>query len=225
MSVVSKSTFKFLRDIKKNNNREWFKENKPRYEEANREMKGLLESIGESLSKFDEIEKKKLFRIYRDVRFSKDKTPYSANFRMSLSRAGAYRRGGYYIRIAPGGQSMVGGGFYNPNPADLKLIRNNIAADDKPLRKIINSKKFKSTFGELRGDQVKTAPKGFAKDHPAIDLLRYKSMYVFHTFTDKEVLADTFLKDVTKVYKDIQIFFGYMTDILTHDMDGVPLYG
>lgn len=225
MSKVSKSTFKFLKDIKKNNNREWFKENKSRYDEANNEMKSFLGDVEQSLNKFDEIEKKKLFRIYRDVRFSKDKTPYSTSFRLSLSRAGAYRRGGYFIKIAPKGQTMVGGGFYNPNPADLKLIRSNIAADDKPLRKVLKSKKFKSTFGELMGDQVKSAPKGYSKDHPSIDLLRYKSMYVFHTFSDKEVLADNFLKDLTKVYKDIQPFFAYMTDILTHDMDGVPLYG
>jgi len=225
MAAVSKSTFKFLKDIEKNNNREWFKENKSRYDLANSEMKELLEEIANSLAKFDEIEKKKLFRIYRDVRFSKDKTPYSTNFRMSLGRSGDYKRGGYYIRIAPNGQTMVGGGFYNPESSDLKLIRSHIAADDKPLRKILKSKKFQSTFGELMGDQVKSAPKGYSKDHPAIDLLRYKSMYVFHTFTDKEVLSGNFIKEVTKIYKDIQPFFSYMTEILTHDLDGVPLYG
>lgn len=224
MSIITKSTLGFLKKIKDNNNREWFKANKESYETAQTEMKAFLQEVYDQLNKFDEIEKKKLFRIYRDVRFSKDKTPYSSNFRMSYGRAGAYRRGGYFIKIEPKG-TMVGGGFYNPEPSDIKLIRDQIAADDKPLRKIIKSKKFKGTFGELQGQQLKTAPKGFPKDHPSIDLLRYKSMYVFHSFSDKDVTSPDFVKKVVKVYKDIQPFFDYMTDILTHDLDGVPLYG
>jgi len=223
MTLITKSTFKFLKDLKKNNNRDWFKENKSRYDEANTIAKLFLEKVEKELNKFDEIERKKLFRIYRDVRFSKDKTPYSTDFRMSLARSGAFRRGGYYIRIAPG-ETMIGGGFYNPEPKDLKLIRSHIAADSKPMRKILKSKKFKDTFGILLGQQVKTAPKGYSKDDPNIDLLKYKSMYVFKSFSDKEVLASGFIKDVVKVYKNIQPFFGYMTDILTHDLDGVPLY-
>jgi len=224
MATITKTTFKFLKDIRANNNRDWFKENKDRYDTAQAEIKDFMESVHSDLSKYDEIERKKLFRIYRDVRFSKDKTPYSSNFRMSFGRAGDYRRGGYYLKIEPGA-SFVGGGFYNPEASDLKLIREQIAADDKPLRKILKSKKFKDTFGELQGAQLKTSPKGFDKEHPAIDLLRYKSMYVFHEFSDKEVLSPDFIKKVNKVYKDIQPFFAYMTDVLTHDLDGVPLYG
>jgi len=223
MHIITKSTFSFLKELKKNNNREWFKENKAKYDEANTIAKLFLESVEKELNKFDEIEKKKLFRIYRDVRFSKDKTPYSPDFRMSLARAGVFRRGGYYIRIAPG-ETMIGGGFYNPEPKDIKLIRSHIAADDKPLRKILKSKKFRDTFGVLLGQQVKSAPKGYSKDDPNIDLLKYKSMYVFKSFNDKEVLSSSFLKEITKVYKNIQPFFNYMTDILTHDLDGVPLY-
>lgn len=223
MSQVEKSTFKFLKAIRKNNSREWFHENKSTYTLANDNMKAFLASIEQELNKFDVIEKKKLFRIYRDVRFSKDKTPYNSHFSMSLAREGAFRRGGYFIKLTPRG-SMVGGGFYNPNPKDLKLIRDHIAADDKPLRKIIKSKKFKETFGELMGEQVKSAPRGYDKDHPAIDLLRYKSLYVFKNFNDSEVLDPKFDKEIIKVYKAIQPFFQYMTDILTHDLDGVPLY-
>ena len=225
MATITKTTFKFLKDIRDNNNRDWFKENKERYDIAQIEIKDFMESVYNDLSKFDEIEKKKLFRIYRDVRFSKDKTPYSSNFRLSYGRAGAYRRGGYFIKIEPGGGSFAGGGFYNPESSDIKLIRDQIAADDKPLRKIIKSKKFKDTFRELLGEKLKTAPKGYPKDHPAIDLLRYKSMYVVHSFSDKEVMSPGFSKEVNKVYKNIQPFFAYMTDILTHDLDGVPLYG
>lgn len=224
MSIITKDTFKYMGDLDKNNNREWFKKNKGRYDVAQANAKDFLLSVETELNKFDVIEKKKLFRVYRDVRFSKDKTPYNPDFRMSFTREGAFRRGGYYLRIAKGGGTMVGGGFYNPNAQDLKLIRDHIISDDKPLRKILKSKKFKDTFGQLLGDQVKTAPKGFNKDHPSIDLLRYKSMYVFKEFKDKEVLDKSFIKEVVKVYKNIQPFFEYMTDILTHDLDGVPLY-
>ncbi len=223
MAVIEKSSFKFLKDIRKNNHREWFHANKDAYTNANNNMKAILAELENELNKFDVIEKKKLFRIYRDVRFSKDKTPYNSHFSMSMGREGAFRRGGYYLRITPG-DSMVGGGFYNPNPKDIKLIRDQIAADAKPLRKILASKKFKNTFGELMGAQVKSAPRGYDKDHPEIDLLRYKSMYVFKSYSDKEVTDPKFIKEVIKTWKALQPFFAYMTDILTHDLDGVPLY-
>ena len=223
MAVIEKSSFKFLKDIRKNNHREWFHANKDAYTNANNNMKAILAELENEVNKFDIIEKKKLFRIYRDVRFSKDKTPYNSHFSMSMGREGAFRRGGYYLRITPG-DSMVGGGFYNPNPKDIKLIRDHIAADAKPLRKILASKKFKDNFGELMGAQVKSAPRGYDKDHPEIDLLRYKSMYVFKSYSDKQVTDPKFIKEVIKTWKALQPFFAYMTDILTHDLDGVPLY-
>ena len=224
MSEIHKSSFKFLKDLAKNNNREWFKAQKDKYQEANDNAKMFLAGVEAELNKIDQIEKKKLFRIYRDVRFSKDKTPYNTSFRMSLGREGHFRRGGYFLKVQPGGQSMVGGGFYNPSPSDLKLIRSHIATDSKPLRKISSSKKFKDTFGALMGEKVKTAPKGYDKAHPDIDLLRHKSIYVFREFSDAAVMRPDFIKEVVKTYKNIQPFFAYMTDILTHDLDGVPLY-
>lgn len=224
MPSISTTSFKFLKDLAANNNREWFQEHKERYKVAQAEAKSFLEGVESELNKFDQIEKKKLFRIYRDVRFSKDKTPYNTAFRMSLGRDGHYRRGGYYIQIGPS-VTKVGGGFYNPNPTDLKRLRDNIARDAAPLRKIIRSKTFKSNFGELLGEQLKTAPKGYDKTHPDIDLLRYKSMYVFKSFSDKEAKQDNMIKEIAKTYKAISPFFNYMTEILTHDLDGVPLYG
>ena len=122
------------------------------------------------------------------------------------------------------GVTKVGGGFYNPNAADIKRIRDHISRDAQPLRKILKSKSFKTHFGTLLGEQLKTAPKGFDKKHPDIDLLRYKSMYVFRSFSDKEAKSHEFLKEIVKTYKAIGPYFGYMTEILTHDLDGVPLY-
>jgi len=223
MATITKASFSFLKKLGNNNNREWFHANKEEYKTANENAKEFLEAVETRLNKFDEIEKKKLFRIYRDVRFSKDKTPYNSVFRMSLGRAGSYRRGGYYLQVGPG-KTMVGGGFYSPEPKDLKLIRAQIAADDKPLRKILKSKSFQNNFEVLRGEQVKTAPKGYKKDHPSIDLLRFKSLYVFREFKDSEVVDPSFIKEVAKTYKAIQPYFAYMTDILTHDLDGVPMY-
>jgi len=221
--VIPKTTLKFLKDLSKNNDRDWFAKNKPRYEEAHANMKLVREAIGNEMDKVDHVEKTKLHRIYRDVRFSKNKLPYKNNFGISISRATKLLRGTYYIHLEPG-NSMVGGGFWGPNPADLKLIRQNIAFDDKPLRKILKSAKFKKYFGELEGNKVKTSPKGFDKEHPAIDLLRHKQFYAFRSFTDKEVLDPKFIAEITKSLIAIRPFFNYMSEILTTDLNGVPLY-
>jgi len=221
--MIEKTTLKFLKDIKANNDREWFHANKDYFNAANNNMKAFLESLKDEMNKFDEIEKTKLFRIYRDIRFSKDKTPYKSHFSMSMSRAGNLRRGGYYLRITPG-ETVAVCGFFNPEPKDLKLIRDNIALDDKPLRKVLSLKKIKDLFNGLEGDQVKTSPKGFSKEHPAIDLLRYKQFFLKRHFKDAEVKDKNFMKEVVKTYKAVGPFFNYMTDILTHDLDGVPLY-
>jgi len=224
MESIKKETFKFFKDLSANNNRDWFQENKDRYQAVKINGTAFLDEVEKELNKFDAIEKKKMFRIFRDVRFSKDKTPYNTALRFSLGREGAYRRGGYFIKIGPS-DTMVGGGFYNPEPKDLKLIRSHIAQDATPLRKVLKSKTFKTHFGTLMGDQVKTAPKGFDKTHPDIDLLRYKSMYVFKRFKDSEATDPDFVKEINKTFKAIRPFFDYMTEILTHDLDGVPLYG
>ena len=223
MTQIDKSALKFLKDIAKNNNRDWFTKNKPRYQEAQVNLKAFLADLEKEMNKNDEIEKTKLFRIYRDVRFSKDKTPYNGHFSMSLSRAGKFRRGGYFLKIKPG-ETFLAAGFWNPESSDMKLIRSHIASDAKPLRKIINSKKFKDYFGELEGEQLKSAPRGFDKDHKDLDLLRYKQFIVTKHFKDSEVTSDSFLKEIVKGYKNIRPFFNYMSDILTHDLDGVPLY-
>jgi len=227
MSVtISKSTLQFLKDLAKNNNRPWFTENKDRYVAAHENMIEFAEALIDEMSHHDNLVpmtgKKSLFRIYRDVRFSKDKSPYKSNFAGGLKRATKWLRGGYYYHIEPG-ESFVGGGFWAPNPADLKRVRDEIAADDKPLRKIIADPTFVKTFGTLKGDAVKTAPKGFAKDHPAIDLLRHKQFLVSHSFTEKEVTSPDFLKKLSQSFQNMRPFFDYMSDVLTTDSNGVPI--
>ncbi|MFK7809877.1 MAG: DUF2461 domain-containing protein [Saprospiraceae bacterium] len=222
-TFIPAATLTFLRQLKKNNNREWFQENKNRYDNALVSIKAFRDAYQAEMEKTDEIEDSKIFRIYRDVRFSKDKSPYKGHFRGYLRRASKARRGSYYFNFQPGGNSMIGGGFYNPNSADLKLIRDHIAADDKPLRKIIKNATFKKYFGTLQGEQVKTAPKGFDKEHPAIDLLRYKQFYVFRNFKDKEISDPGFLKEAVKTSKSYRAFFDYMSEILTTNLNGESL--
>jgi len=223
-TVIEKSTIKFLNDLSKNNNRDWFKKNKDRYDAAYSNAKAFMAELQELMQKHDEIEKSKLFRVHRDVRFSKDKTPYNTDLRISFSREGAYRRGGYYLKIGPK-DCFVAAGFWRPEPKDLKLIRTHLAADAKPLRKIVASKKFKDNFGILEGEKVKTAPKGFDKEHPNIDLLRHKSFIVDKKLDKKIISTDSFMKEVNKGFKAVRPYFDYMSDILTHDVNGVPLYG
>lgn len=213
------SVFKFLKKLDKNNNRDWFTENKAIYQDAHEHFKAFMAELKKEMDGYDNIEKMKLFRIYRDVRFSKDKTPYKVSFSAGFQRATKQLRGGYYLHLEPG-QSMVGGGFWKPEPADLKRIREEIAADDAPLRKIIKSSSFKKHWGSMDGDKVKSAPKGYPKDHPSIDLLRHKSFIVSHSFADKEVTSPGFLKEVMKYMKATGPFFNYMSDVLTTDSNG-----
>ena len=186
--TIEPTALQFLRDLKANNNREWFQANKKTYDGIRAEMNLFYQDIMQRLNQHDEIEKLKMFRIYRDVRFSHDKTPYNPHFAGSFSRSGRRLRGGYYLRIRPG-ESFLAGGFWAPNKEDLFRIRKEFELDDQEIREVLSNKEFKKHFGsELKGDEVKTAPKGFNKEHPAIDLIRKKGFVAVREFTDREVL-------------------------------------
>ena len=219
MITIKSELFQFLSQLKVNNNRDWFVKNKPIYTDCNKDAKLFFKTIEDLLKESDDIESHKLMRIYRDVRFSKDKTPYKPRFAGSFKRATENLRGGYYLNIEPG-NSMVGGGFYGPNSEDLLRIRKEFEIDDTEIRAIVNNKVFKNTFGELKGEGVKTAPKGFSKDHPAIDLIRKKQFYVMKEFTDKEVMSPNFHKEVIKTFKVLRPFFDYMSEVLTTNLNG-----
>jgi len=217
--TVSKEVFNFLSDLKKNNNKEWFEEHKPEFKRHQSEVKTFLEAAKDNLNHHDEIEKTKMFRIYRDVRFSKDKTPYKSHFAGFFSRLGAHLRGGYYIHIKPG-ESFLGVGFFAPNKEDLFRIRKELEMEAGEFREVINQEELKSIWGELRGDELKTAPKGFDKEHPDIDLIRKKQFMFVRNFSDKEVLSPSFLDEVDKSYKAIRPYFDLMSDILTTNLNG-----
>ena len=168
--------------------------------------------------------KKSLYRIYRDVRFSKDKSPYKKHWSGGFKRATNLLRGGYYFHIEPDNKSMIAGGFWSPNKEDLLRIREEINMDASELKSIISENKFVAEFGGLKGDQLKTVPKGFPKDHEAIELLRYKQYIVWKNYTDDEVLSKGFSVNVDKTFKAMRPFFDYMSDILTTDSNGTPLF-
>jgi len=221
---IHRSVFDFLNKLKKNNNRDWFNKHKDRYLEELSHIGTFADALLARLNKHDVIEtlsgKKSLYRIYRDTRFSEDKTPYKIRFAGHFTRATKYRRGGYHFNIQPG-NSYISGGFWGPENEDLKRIREEIAFDPAPVKKIINSRSFVSMFETLKGEQLKTAPKGFDSGHEAIDLLRYKQFLLRSPFSDEEVLSPTFLQEADRTYKAMRPFFDYMSEVLTTDANGL----
>ncbi|CAM1333397.1 DUF2461 domain-containing protein [Tenacibaculum aestuariivivum] len=220
---LEKSTLQLLENLQQNNNRDWFAAQKETFTEAQNNVKNFYFKVQENLEKHDEIDKFKLFRIYRDVRFSKDKTPYKTHFGGSFSRKGVALRGGYYLQIQPK-KSFLAGGFWQPNKEDLLRIRKEIAMDASEFRHILNAPQFVKNFGtKFEGDELKSTPRGFDKNHPDIDLLRKKGFVAVRNFTDKQVLSENFLSEVNSSYKALRPFFNLMSDVLTTNLNGESL--
>lgn len=201
---------KFLKELAKRNNRDWFEKNKAKYLQAKQNFEDFLEALHNELLKFDDqlagLNPRKLgFRIYRDVRFSKDKRPYKVNMGAGFSPGGKMiQEPGYYIHIEPG-KSFVAAGLYMPDSTNLAKIRQEIDFNPKNLLKILNDRKFKKYFDGLDDfDRVKTAPKGYPKDHPQIELLKNKSYISSHNFSDSEVKHKNFAKHVADVCRAIK---------------------
>ena len=216
-------TFEFLKQLEKNNNREWFAQHKAEYDSVVKENKTFFNKIYTELQEHDNLKAIHIFRIYRDVRFSKDKTPYKTNFGVGYSRSKPMLRGGYYIQLEPG-NSFAGGGFWGPDAKDLLRIRKEVEINTAEIEKITSDNTFVKYFEEIKGDAVKTAPRGFDKDHPAIDLIRKKQYIVMRKFTDKEVLSDSFQREIILTLLAMRPFFDYMSEVLTTDLNGEPLF-
>jgi uncharacterized protein (TIGR02453 family) len=226
VATIPLSSLEFLKLLKQNNNREWFHEHKEMFIKQQSFIEVFAGALLAEMNVHDLIEtasgKNSLHRIYRDTRFSSDKTPYKTNWSGSFRRASRQRRGGYYFHIEPG-NSFAAGGFFGPNAEDLKRIREDISYDAQPLRKILKSKPFVTTFGALQGEQLKTVPKGFDANNEGIDLLRYKQFLLIRRFTDEEVLGPSFLKETNQTFKNMRPFFDYMSDVLSTDTNGLPI--
>jgi len=218
-----KSTiFTFLRQLESNNNREWFTKNKVEYEQAKAEADLIFKAIYEKLADHFELEPLKIYRIYRDVRFSLDKTPYKSHFSAQTGFKKPHKRGGIYFHIQPN-HCFIGGGFWGPEKEDLLRIRKEIEASNE-LEVILSDKKLLNEYGQMQGDELKSAPKGFSKEHERIELLRKKQFLFMKNFEDKEVLSSDFPVQIVDSIETLMPFFNYMTDVLTTDENGEPLY-
>jgi uncharacterized protein (TIGR02453 family) len=206
--MIQKTTLAFLTKLQKNNNRDWFEKNKGLYIAAKEDVEKNIEDILTGIRKADKripadlSAKKCVFRIYRDVRFSKDKRPYKNNLGASINPGGKKDVSpGYYIHVQPGA-SFVAGGMWMPEAPNLNKIRQEIDYNLDEFLKIINDKTFKKTFGKLsEEDSLVNAPKGYPKDHKAMDILRLKSFIVVADLKDKDVLGKNYVKKVTEICK------------------------
>ena len=215
--MIHRSSLAFLKNLSRNNNRDWFNAHRPEYELALANSRAFFDEVIARLNTHDRIEtpsaKQAMYRIYRDLRFSKDDTPYNPRFGSYFARTKPMLRGGYYLWIEPG-ESWLGCGFAYPNPDDLKTIRLDILKNHRKWNRLLDSKGIKDRFGEMQGDQVPTAPRGIPKDHPALNLLRRKQFWFRRSFSDREVLSPDFIDDVNQTYKSIRPFFDYMSQVL-----------
>ena len=199
---------KFLKDLARNNNRDWFEKNKTRYIESKEEFEVFVSDLLNDMIEFDDSlaglnPKKLIFRIYRDVRFSKDKSPYKKNLSAAFSSEGkGLGTPGYYVHFQPNNESFVGIGLFQPVPDKLARIRQEIDYNGDGLKKIFNEKKFKKNYSKFWDeDKLKTMPKGYPKDHPYTEWLKLKSYIVVHNFKDTEVTAKNFKKQLVEVLK------------------------
>jgi len=220
---ISKDSLEFLNKLSVNNNREWFEAHKETFKSHQLSVKSVLELIKDGLGETDVIEKLKLFRIYRDVRFSKDKTPYKDYFSASLTRMGNSLRGGYYIHLKPG-DAFLAVGFWDPNKEDLFRIRKEIESDASDFKDFLKDPLFKKTWGNFSGETLKTAPKGFSKDHPEINLLRRKNFVFIHPIPDSDICSEEFVSNTVKAFQVSRPFLNLMSDILSTDLNGQALF-
>lgn len=204
------STLDFLKSLKKNNDRQWFEKNKKQFETAKNDFAEFVQQLIAEISKFDksiaDIEAKDcIFRIYRDVRFSKDKLPYKTNTGASIVQGGKKSTlAGYYFQIEPDGNSFLAGGMYMPSAEHLQLVRQEIDYNTDDFKKIIHHTAFKKHFGELWGEKLKTAPRNYPKDHPNIELLKHKHFVVVHNLKDEQLFSKNFLKHSINILKEIK---------------------
>jgi uncharacterized protein (TIGR02453 family) len=222
MNSINPKVFQFFSSLKENNNRDWFEEHKPLFKELELEVKEFCVLLFNQISVHDSLEGWKLMRIYRDVRFSKNKTPYKTNFGIAFHRAQPNFRGSYYLHISPD-DSFLACGFWGPEPKDLLRIRKELSVSGDEFRNVINQPSFKNTWGDLVGDELKSAPRAFDKHHPDIDLIRKKQFLFMIRFEDNEVDKDDFLERVNNALREVRPFVDFMSDVLTTDLNGESL--
>ena len=209
-----KNVLSFLKALAENNAKAWFDDHRKQYDESKKEFIALLATIIQEMATkealFETIEPKKcLFRINRDIRFSKDKSPYKTNFGAWFNMPGT-EMAGYYLHLQPGNKTFVGGGIYMPPPAILKKIRQEIDYNKAELDLILNKPSFKNLFPIVKGDQLSRPPKGYEADNPAIDLLKHKSLVVSVNITDEEIEAGQLSQKTIAAFSEMKAFIDFL---------------
>ena len=214
--MLQTDTITFLSELAVNNNKPWFDANRDAYAAAKEDYETLVGNILTGLAKTDQAfaeQKAKdcVFRIFRDVRFGKDKTPYKANFGAFFSKGGRkYPGAGYYLHIEPGGKSFAGGGLWMPESPMLKGVRQEIDYNFAEFKAIIDNKNFKKLFTDINGESGKKAPAGYAEDNPAIGFLKMKSFTVSHNLTDKDIATKNLVKNTLDIFATMQPFIDFL---------------
>ena len=212
--------FLFLKQLQENNHRDWFNEHKNTFKKLEKSFKQNVEDLLVKMRSHDDIETSKVFRIYRDVRFSKNKQPYKTHFSAAFVRRKPQLRGGYYFHLEPDNKSFLGVGFWDPNAEDLLRIRKELEMDAEEFKSVINQPQLKDIWGNIEGESLKTAPRDFDKNHPDIDLIRMKQYIFTKYFSDEEVFQADFIAQVNDSFKAIRPFFDLMSDVLTTNLNG-----
>jgi len=209
----------FLDELARHNDKVWFNQHRPDYDAARGMFEHVIDDLIDQLRPTDQLQglsaRDCISRIYRDIRFSKDKTPYKTNLGAMIA-PGGWGAGwlGYYISIQPHGQSMVAGGLYNPDPEQLSRFRQVINRDAAAFKVLVTAPVFIDAFGKIEGERLKTAPKGYDREHPHIDLLQLKQITAIHRFSDEQVLADDFVEQVVAKCHALKPFLNYLTAVL-----------
>lgn len=209
--AIQAATLRFLSDLEKNNDREWFLANKSRYEAALADVRQLASEFFQAWAKVEEFPPqdpaKALFRIYRDVRFSKDKSPYKPWLSFELKRNPGHM--GLYVHLQPGNRSLIATGLWEPSKEQLAAARQEIDYNAPQFRKLLSAAKLKQTWGELTGDALKTAPKGYDREDPNLDLLRFKQYMLVRKLKDSEIKSEGIVRDITASFRIAQPFMEF----------------
>jgi uncharacterized protein (TIGR02453 family) len=213
--MIAQTTLTFFSSLAANNNKAWFDANRDDYFAAKEDFEKLTGNMLEALARQEpaftgQKAKDCIFRIFRDVRFAKDKTPYKSHFGAYFSKGGKkYPGAGYYLHIEPG-NSFAGGGLWSPEGPVLKAVRQEIDYQFDDFRRIIGNKGFKKAFTQINGEQLKTLPQGYAADDPAIEYLKMKSFTVSHKLTDKEVCAKGLVEKCAGLFQEMKPLIDFL---------------
>jgi uncharacterized protein (TIGR02453 family) len=213
----------FLKQLQANNNKAWMDAHKPAYQQARTELINIADYLIKGTASFDQaittLEPKNcIFRINRDIRFSKDKTPYKSNMGLYLSKGGRNSGyAGYYLHLEPQDRSFIAGGLYQPETEALQKIRQEIDYNADTVDRILSEPRFKKLFGSLQGDQLQRPPKGYQADHPHIEWIKLKSFTVIHPVKDSQVTKQGFLEHVLTTFQAIEPLIRFLNTALQEE--------